>query len=326
MKNTNIKLIIITFISLLIIAAAPFLGTYKINIHNIFTDGSLDKYVFFNTRLLRVIAGFITGGILALSGLVFQSIFRNPLATPYTLGVAGGASLGAAIYIISAPVVSIFAVFGQTLAALTGALLVVFLVYGLSFIKGKLNNSSLLLAGVAINFFTSALIMFIQYFADTNQSYNITRYMIGSLTAVSYENILFLIPVSMITFIIIYSYHKELDIISTGEYIAESRGVNITRSITILYFIISFAIAAVAAATGPIGFVGMIIPHIIRMFVSYQNKILMPASFIFGGAFLVLCDTVSRVIIAPAELPVSVVTSLIGAPFFIFLIMKTNKL
>ena len=111
-----------------------------------------------------------------------------------------------------------------------------------------------------------------------------------------------------------------------GEYIAKSRGVNITSSITILYFTVSFAIAAVVSATGPIGFVGMIIPHIIRMYVSFKNKILIPVSFIFGGAFLVLCDTVSRVIIAPAELPVSVVTSLIGAPFFIFLIMKTNKL
>ena len=110
-----------------------------------------------------------------------------------------------------------------------------------------------------------------------------------------------------------------------GEYIAESRGVNIKYSITILYFTVSFAIAAVISATGPIGFVGMIIPHVMRMFVSYKNKILIPVSFIFGGAFLVMCDSFARTIIAPAELPVSIITSIIGAPFFIFLILKTSR-
>ncbi len=167
--------------------------------------------------------------------------------------------------------------------------------------------------------------MFIQYFADINQSYNITRYITGSLTTVLPNNMLLLIPISFAAFIIIYSFHKELDILSMGEYIAESRGVNIKYSITILYFTVSFAIAAVISATGPIGFVGMIIPHVMRMFISYKNKILIPVSFIFGGAFLVTCDSFARTIIAPAELPVSIITSIIGAPFFIFLILKTSK-
>lgn len=324
--NTNIKIFIITFLSILITVISLFIGSHSINIYNIFNSESIDNYIFFNTRLQRVITGFITGGILAVSGLVFQSIFKNPIATPFTLGVAGGASLGAAIYILFAQSISLMAVFGQTIAALIGAVITILIVYSFAFIKGRLNNITLLLAGVAVNFFTSSLIMFIQYFADIQKSYNITRYITGSLAAVSLNNILFLTPLSLAAFIIIYSYHKELDIISMGEYTAKSRGVNITSSITILYFTVSLSIATVVSATGPIGFVGMIIPHIIRMYVSFKNKILIPVSFIFGGAFLVLCDTVSRVIIAPAELPVSVVTSLIGAPFFIFLIMKTNKL
>ncbi len=324
--NTNIKLFIIITLSIIIISASLFIGTHQINIYNIFTDDTIDKYIFFNTRMPRVISGFFAGGILAVSGLVFQSIFKNPIATPFTLGVAGGASLGAAIYILFAQSVSIISVFGQTTAAMAGALVTIFIVYSFAFIKGRLNNITLLLAGVAVNFFTSSLIMFIQYFADIEKSYNITRYLTGSLATVSLNNTLFLIPLSLVAFIIIYSYHKELDVIAMGEYIAKSRGVNITSSITILYFTVSFAIATVVSATGPIGFVGMIIPHIMRMYISFKNKILIPVSFIFGGAFLVFCDTIARIIITPAELPVSIITSLIGAPFFIFLILKTNKL
>lgn len=324
--NTNIKIFLITLLSILITTASLFIGIHNINIYNIFNSETIDKYIFFNTRMPRVISGFFAGGILAVSGLVFQSIFKNPIATPFTLGVAGGASLGAAIYILFAQSVSIISVFGQTTAAMAGALVTIFIVYSFAFIKGRLNNITLLLAGVAVNFFTSSLIMFIQYFADIEKSYNITKYITGSLANVSLNNILLLIPVSFTAFLIIYSFHKELDIISMGEYIAESRGVNISHSITILYFSVSFSIAAVISATGPIGFVGMIIPHIMRMYISFKNKILIPVSFIFGGAFLVFCDTIARIIITPAELPVSIITSLIGAPFFIFLILKTNKL
>lgn len=324
--NKNIKIIITYLICLMVLFTAPFIGSYSINISSIFNVNTTDNYIFFHTRLPRVTAGFITGGILAVSGLVFQSIFKNPIATPFTLGVAGGASLGAALYIFFAQSVTIMALLGQTVAAMAGALITIFIVFFLSAVKRKLNNTTLLLSGVAVNFFTSALIMFMQYFADINQSYNITRYMIGNLAVVTNDNILLMLPVSFAAFFIIYLFHKELDILSMGENIAAGRGVNITYSVTILYFTVSLAIAAITASAGPIGFIGMIIPHIIRLFISYKNKILIPVSFIFGGAFLVMCDTISRTIIAPAELPVSIITSIIGAPFFIFLILKTNKL
>lgn len=324
--NKNIKIIITYLICLIVLFTAPFIGSYSINISSIFNVNTTDNYIFFHTRLPRVTASFITGGILAVSGLVFQSIFKNPIATPFTLGVAGGASLGAALYIFFAQSVTIMALLGQTVAAMAGALITIFIVFFLSAVKRKLNNTTLLLSGVAVNFFTSALIMFMQYFADINQSYNITRYMIGNLAVVTNDNILLMLPVSFAAFFIIYLFHKELDILSMGENIAAGRGVNITYSVTILYFTVSLAIAAITASAGPIGFIGMIIPHIIRLFISYKNKILIPVSFIFGGAFLVMCDTISRTIIAPAELPVSIITSIIGAPFFIFLILKTNKL
>lgn len=145
--NTNIKIFIITFLSILITVISLFIGSHSINIYNIFNSESIDNYIFFNTRLQRVITGFITGGILAVSGLVFQSIFKNPIATPFTLGVAGGASLGAAIYILFAQSISLMAVFGQTIAALIGAVITILIVYSFAFIKGRLNNVTLLLAG-----------------------------------------------------------------------------------------------------------------------------------------------------------------------------------
>ncbi len=320
--SKNKKIFLIIFISIIIIISAPFIGIINIEYSSLFSSNSTGNFIFFNTRLPRVLAGFTAGGVLAVSGLVFQSIFKNPIATPFTLGVAGGASLGASIFIFFGVSSTLLSYFGITLSAMAGAMIVIFIVYMLSVVTGKLYGNTLLLAGVAISFFTSALIMFIQYFSDINQSYKITRYMIGTLSNVTLDNILFLMPVVIVSYIIIYSLHKELDIISTGTSIAESRGVDVTKTITILYFTVSLIVAGVISATGPIGFVGMMIPHIIRMIISCQNKLLIPLSFIAGGAFLVFCDTIARIIIAPVELPVGVITSILGAPFFIFLILK----
>lgn len=324
--KTNIKLLILIIICFLIIIISPFIGANNINYANIFTKGSVDNFIFFSSRLQRLLADILTGGILALSGLVFQSIFKNPIATPYTLGVASGASLGAALFVISGSYSSMFSFFGSTFFAMAGGIFSILLVYGISSIKGMLHTNTLLLAGVAINFFSSALIMFIQYFANPEKSYKITRYMIGSTANITLENIILMLIVTFIFFIVVYSFHKELDILAIGAPVAHSRGVNITFTITILYFTVSLAIAVVTAAAGPIGFVGMMIPHIIRILISSLNKILIPATFLAGGAFLSICDSAARVITAPAELPVAIITSLLGAPFFIYLIVKGNKI
>lgn len=323
--NKNNKIYLLVLLSIIIIISAPFIGMVNLDYNNLFTTNSTDNFILFNTRIPRVLAGFLAGGVLAVSGLVFQAVFKNPLATPFTLGVAGGASFGAALFIYIGVNNAVLFYFGITFASMIGALLIILLVYLLSIFTKKLYGNTLLLSGVAVSFFTSALIMFMQYFSNAENSYKITRYMIGTLTNISLENALLLIPFVAVAFIIIYSYHKELDIISTGSHIAESRGINVTKTITILYFTVSLIVATVTAVTGPIGFVGMMVPHIIRMIISCQNKILIPTAFISGGAFLVLCDTFARVVVAPVELPVAIITSLLGAPFFIFLIIKGNK-
>lgn len=322
----SIKISVILIISLIVIVLSPFLGRDIISIADIKNYSSTDYYIFYNTRLPRSVMAFITGGILSIGGLVFQSLFKNPVATPYTLGVAGGASLGAAFYYFSGYTGILSAYTGSTLWAVLGAVLVIITVYGISLTTGRMDSSTILLSGVAISFFCSALIMFIQYFSDTTDSYKITRYMMGSLSGANYDEIMFLLPISLFFLLITYAFHKELDLLSIDSTIAESRGVNIKRTITLLYFAVSISIASTVSITGPIGFVGMIVPHIIRMVVTSRNKVLIPLSFISGGAFLTLCDTASRIIISPSELPVAVITSLAGAPFFIFLIIsRKNK-
>lgn len=324
--STNKRILLLVVICLAVIGVSPFIGSYNIEYKNILNKESVDNFIFFSSRIQRTVADILTGGILAVSGLVFQSIFKNPIATPYTLGVASGASLGAALFVVSGSYSINMVFLGTTFSAMAGAILSIILVYAVSSIKGKLQSNTLLLAGVAINFFSSAFIMLVQYFADPNQSYKITKYMIGSTSNITLDNIIYILPVAFIFFIIIYSFHKELDILSIGSPIAHSRGVNITLTMTILYFTVSLAIAAVTASAGPIGFVGMMVPHIIRMLVSSLNKILIPATFLAGGAFLSICDSAGRIIVAPAELPVAIITSLLGAPFFIFLIIKGNKI
>lgn len=322
----NIKVAAILTISFAVVVLSPFLGRDIIGIADIKNVSSTDYYIFYNTRLPRSVMAFITGGILSIGGLVFQSLFKNPIATPYTLGVAGGASLGAAFYYFTGYTGILSVYTGSTLWAVFGAVFVIIIVYGISLTTGRMDSSTILLSGVAISFFCSALIMFIQYFADTTNSYKITRYMMGSLSGANYDEILFLLPISIFFLLITCAFHKELDLISIDSSIAESRGVNIKRTVTLLYFAVSISIAATVSITGPIGFVGMIVPHIIRMIVTSRNKVLIPLSFISGGAFLTLCDTLSRIAISPSELPVAVITSLAGAPFFIFLIIsRKNK-
>ena len=321
--NIKIRIISIILFSFIILMTASFIGPY-ININAIFDYSSQDSYIFWQIRIPRVITAFLTGGILAVSGLVFQSIFKNPIATPYTLGVASGASMGAAIYYLFGSALS-YSFIGGSISAVVGALIVIIIVYLIGIMGNKVDTSVILLSGVAISFFCSSTIMFIQYFSDPANSYKITRYMMGSLSSSHIEYLKYIMPVSLISLFIIFSNHMELDIISTGDNIALSRGVNVKKTIYTLYFTVSIMLAVTISIFGPIGFIGMMIPHICRNITSSKNKILIPVSFIFGGSFLIICDTIARIIIAPADLPVGIITSMIGAPFFIFLVIKSKK-
>lgn len=320
------KFIVIIFIfSLLTLVISPFIGIQDISLSSL-KSSNIESEIFYKIRLPRVLMSFLAGSILALGGLVFQSMFKNPIATPFTLGVSSGASLGTAIYFFLGFSVSLPMFFGGSLFALIGALLSILIVYGTASLMGAKNDAGLLLVGVALNFLCSALIMFIQFSVDLISANRIIYYMIGSISGSNMQDVLMILPIFIIGSFILLSFRRELDLLSMGDETASARGLNTKTTSAIIYFTISVMIGCVVALCGPIGFVGMMVPHICRIFVGSSSVSLMPVTIIFGGAFLTICDTIARTIFAPTEMPVGIITSMLGAPFFIFLIIKNKRI
>ncbi|MFW6256013.1 MAG: FecCD family ABC transporter permease, partial [Candidatus Sumerlaeota bacterium] len=273
------------------------------------------------------------GAGLSLGGMAFQALFRNPLATPFTLGVSSGASLGAALS-VRLGALSLFAAFSQSflmqflglsavsIAAFIGALGAIVLVYGLTQVKRGFSTGAMLLAGVAVNFFFSSLILFIQYTSNFYDTFRILRWLMGGLQTVGMGGVFQVLPPVILGVLVIFFYTNELNLLTTGEDLATSRGVAVQRVKAILFFSISIMVGGIVAVCGPIGFVGLMCPHICRLLFGPNHRWLMPASLFFGGIFLVLCDTVARTVFAPTELPVGVFTSLLGGPFFLWLLLS----
>lgn len=312
-------------VALATLVLAPFTGMMRISPAEVFSD-SAGSNVFWNIRVARVATAFLAGSALSVSGMTFQAMFRNPLATPFTLGVANGAALGATVSIWLGLRFKVFGFSGEPLFAFLGVGAAVVLVYGLTRLKKGLSTLTMLLAGVAVSFFFSSLILFIQYLSDFTQSFQIMRWLMGGLEAVGYGSLLNMLPFVFAGSAIILYLSHELNLMVTGEEIAISRGVNVRRTRLVAFIATSVMVGAVVSVCGPIGFIGMMAPHICRLVIGQDHRYLAPASLLFGGVFLVVCDSLSRTIIAPAEIPVGVITALLGGPFFIWLLMGKNSL
>lgn len=322
----GIALAIIISAAIAVLLIAPFWGMESVSIRSIFdSENQVVNQIFWMVRLPRVLAAFLAGAALAISGMVFQAMFRNPLATPFTLGVSSGAAFGAAVYIKIGAIFSALGIPGQSLAAFIGAGLSVILVYGLSRMKKTFTTATMLMAGVAINFFFSSLILFIQYLSDYANSFRIIRWLMGGFEIAGFRPVFSILPFVLIGALLIALVIHELNLLLLGEDIALSRGVAVNKIKAILFFATSIMIGAVVSVCGPIGFVGMMTPHICRLILGPDHRLLAPASFFFGGAFLVLCDTVARILIAPAEIPVGVITALLGGPFFLWLLLSGSS-
>lgn len=310
--NKKTWLLFIICLSALLIC--PFFGSGGIN---------PGKYVILNIRIPRVLLGALAGGTLALCGLVFQNMFKSVLATPFTLGTSSGASFGAALAIcLGASGTSMFPI--KAVAAFSGALLAIFIVYMVFHYKKNCTVSDMLLIGVAINFFFSSLLLLIQYLSDYHRSFEIVNWLLGKLTTAGYNNFIYFLPLPLI-FIYIYRKYFEMDLLAAGDEIAMTRGVDVTKLRRNLFVAVSLAIALIVSTCGPIGFVGMMAPHICRRFVGIKHRQLIPLSLIFGATFLCLSDAIARAIIPPAEIPVGVITALCGGPFFLFLLITDKK-
>jgi len=254
--------------------------------------------------------------------MTFQALFRNALATPFTLGVSSGAALGAALFVWLGVGSGWVAVSGMTVAAFVGAVGSMALVYGLTRLKGSFSTATLLLAGVAVNFTFASLILFVQYMSNLHDAFRILRWMMGGLEVTGYDQVFIVLPfVTVGAGVLLFLVH-DLNLLTTGEDLALSRGVAVGRTRVVLFVICSLMVGGVVAVCGPIGFVGLMAPHICRLLIGPDHRVLAPASLLFGGAFLVLCDAVARTVIAPAEMPVGILTAMLGGPFFVWLLVS----
>ena len=284
----------------------------------------LHATIFWQIRIPRVLLAMLAGMGLSLGGVVFQAIFRNPLATPFTLGVAGGASLGITLSLFFGISFTILGISGLSLAALLGALLSITLVYGISRATGNTSPHSMLLGGVAISFFFSSLILLFQYLGDISNTFRIIHWLMGDLSRASYDTVLQALPFILSGILITTIFHRELNLLTLHDDLASSYGLNVERMRAILFLAVSLMIAGIITVCGPIGFVGIMAPHICRLIIGTNHRQLIPASILFGGTFLVICDTIARTLATSAEVPVGIITALLGGPFFLWLLFKKS--
>ena len=310
---------------ILAVLAAPFIGSTDLSFGRVFSTSlpfadNVDAQIFFLARLPRATAAALVGGTLAAAGVVFQGLLQNPLATPYTLGVSAGASLGAMIAITFGSVVPVG---GVATASLAGAFVAVLIVYALANARQHgLSTTVLLLAGVTLNAFFSALILFVQYLSDFAETYRALRWLMGDLDVAGYSSILASLPFIVIAFAAFVWLARPLNLLSLGAEAAGGRGLDVRLTQRVAFFSASLATGAAVAVGGPIGFVGIIVPHLVRLLVGADHRLVLPASTFFGAAFLVACDVVARTALAPLELPVGIITALIGGPFFLWLLLR----
>jgi ABC-type Fe3+-siderophore transport system permease subunit len=309
---------------------APLVGSTPIRLQTVF-DRSIpyaentDAQIFFVARLPRVLAAALVGSALALSGVVFQALLRNPLASPDTLGVSAGASLGAMMAITFNFDFSVFGVSAVPLASFAGSFGALAIVYGLSAARRRGTSAVvLLLGGLTLNYLLSAIIAFVQYLADFTQTFRNVRWLMGSLDVASYLPVVAaLVPMSA-AWVGFATLPRVLDLISLGAESAAARGVHVEWTERVALVSASLATGAAVSLAGPVSFVGIIVPHLVRLIVGADHRLLLPASALFGGAFLIACDLVARTIIAPLELPVGLVTAVIGGPVFLWLLFRRS--
>jgi iron complex transport system permease protein len=311
------------------ITLSPLAGSTPISLRRVFDtsipfDDNADAQIFFIARLPRTLAGALVGATLETAGVVFQGLLRNPLATPFTLGVSAGAALGAMLAITFGW--SVHAGVGVVpTASFAGSLAAVAIVYALAQARHRgLSTSALLLGGVTMNAFFSALILFVQYFADFAETYRAIRWLMGDLDISSYEPLLSALPLVLLAFAAFAWLARPLNLLSLGEASAETRGLDVLRAQRTAFFSASLATGAAVSVGGPIGFVGIVIPHLVRLMVGADHRVVLPASALFGAAFLIGCDVIARIALSPIELPVGVITALIGGPFFLWLLVRRS--
>ncbi|MFW2598226.1 FecCD family ABC transporter permease [Aliarcobacter butzleri] len=310
-------------LGLIIIFISPFLGETQISIKDIFEFSNSSNMVFWDLRVARVILAFFVGGILALSGLIFQIIFKNELITPYTLGIASGTTLFTAIGIILLPTMYIF------ISSILGSLFTILVLYIISKIINKTSigssTNSILLIGIALSYFYASALMLVFYMSSLQENYSIVRFTLGSLDTVGFSNSFVIFFVSIVFYLIIYLYKNKIKLLLISNDMAFLKGLNVDKTNLTLLVVVSLCVGITISFTGPIGFIGLVIPHIVKIIYKKSAEKLFFPTFFFGGVFLVFSDLISRNLNTDSTLPIGVITAFIGAPFFIYLLIKRDK-
>lgn len=298
----------------------PLIGPTHVDLSRVLARQTPDYEVFVSLRIPRVLLAMLAGGALSLAGAVFQALLRDALATPYTMGISSGASLGAVAAIVFG-----WQRVGVWGGALAGAGIVLLVVLGIAGAGRRMSSFTLLLAGIAINSMCSAMILFVHSIAGLTQSFSVARWMMGGIDSVEYATLGWLALVIVPAVAVLLARGTAWNLMAVGEDWAAARGVAIKPLLLTGYLAGALLTAPVTAITGPIGFVGLIVPHALRLWVGADHRVLLPCSFLVGAAFLATCDAVARIVLAPADIPVGVVTALLGGPFFIWLLRTRRR-
>jgi cobalamin transport system permease protein len=277
--------------------------------------------ILFQVRLPRVLLGFLVGACLASVGVVLQALLRNPLADPYVLGVSSGAALGVSLAILLGVGTTMVTFSGLPLCGFVGGLLSLVVVYRMAVSYGRLPIHALLLGGVILNAIFSAMIMFVTSIMEPNRSVGTMTWLMGTLTAPSYPALAILACYLMGGLFLLFKQARRLNILTLGEESARSLGVETEHVKRLVYLLSALITGAVVSVSGMIGFIGMVIPHAVRLMLGADHRLLLPASALVGGMYLMIADTVARTLLTPAEIPVGIITALAGGPFFIYLLV-----
>jgi len=324
--NNILKFVLLLILLVITFVIAMVFGTSDISViemlKSLFLNTDTNTYTIVNQiRFPRVILAIVAGAGLACSGCVFQGVLRNPLADPFTLGISGGAAFGASIG-FAFGITKLSWIFLPLLGFL-GAVLSVCLVYILN-MKKEFDSNSMILSGVVASYIFSSAVMLMFSISSSDQLYSAFMWLMGNLAFFD-ERLLPMVIISVVLGVtILCCLGNVINIISLGNEKSDSLGINTSMTVKYIFLLSSLITACIVSCCGVIGFVGLMIPHITRKFVGNNNKILMPFSAVVGSIFLLVCDTVSRTVVAPVEIPIGVITSIIGGLFFVFLLLKKS--
>ena len=289
------------------------------------TQGTTQSIILWQVRVPRVLLAFMVGGSLAAVGASLQALLRNPLADPYVIGISSGAALGAAVAILFGVGLSVFGLSVLPFCAFLGALVSLFIVYRIAVSYRSFSIHTLLLGGVVLNAIFSALILFLTSLADPYKASGMYAWLMGSLTGPDFQTVIVLAVYLVLGVGILVSQARSLNLLTLGEEAARSLGVEVERVKRVIFAASALLTGSVVAFSGLIGFVGLIVPHAVRLVFGADHRLLLIASGIVGGTFLMIADTAARTLLSPTEIPVGVVTALVGGPIFLYLLVQQRR-